>query len=151
MFFDNLLQPSHLLIVLAVALIVLGPKRLPEVGHALGRGLRDFRDAISGDHHDDHPELASPEVHEFSEAPSPPAPLQQQQPGATSAPLQQQQPPSTPAPLQQQQPSTPPAPLQQQQPGGAPETVPQQQPEPATAPQQRPPSAATPPAPPRPR
>ena len=39
----DLLQPTHLLFVLAVALLVLGPKRLPEVGRALGRGLRDFR------------------------------------------------------------------------------------------------------------
>jgi sec-independent protein translocase protein TatA len=45
----DLLQPTHLLFVLVVALLVLGPKRLPEVGRALGRGLRDFRSAISGE------------------------------------------------------------------------------------------------------
>jgi sec-independent protein translocase protein TatA len=45
----DLLQPTHLLFVLIVALLVLGPKRLPEVGRALGRGLRDFRSAINGD------------------------------------------------------------------------------------------------------
>jgi sec-independent protein translocase protein TatA len=45
----DLLQPTHLLFVLVVALLVLGPKRLPEVGRALGRGLRDFRTAISGE------------------------------------------------------------------------------------------------------
>lgn len=45
----DILQPTHLLFVLVVALLVLGPKRLPEVGRSLGRTMRDFRAAISGD------------------------------------------------------------------------------------------------------
>lgn len=45
----DILQPTHLLFVLVIALLVLGPKRLPEVGRALGRGLRDFRSALSTD------------------------------------------------------------------------------------------------------
>jgi len=45
----DILQPTHLLFVLVVALLVLGPKRLPEVGRSLGRGLRDFRSALSGE------------------------------------------------------------------------------------------------------
>jgi sec-independent protein translocase protein TatA len=49
----DILQPTHLLFVLVVALLVLGPKRLPEVGRALGRGLRDFRSAISGEERQD--------------------------------------------------------------------------------------------------
>jgi TatA/E family protein of Tat protein translocase len=44
----DILQPTHLLLILVVALVVLGPKRLPEVGRSLGKGLRDFRGAISG-------------------------------------------------------------------------------------------------------
>ncbi len=44
----DILQPTHLLLILLVALVVLGPKRLPEVGRSLGRGLRDFRQGISG-------------------------------------------------------------------------------------------------------
>jgi sec-independent protein translocase protein TatA len=44
----DILQPTHLLFVLVVALLVLGPKRLPEVGRSLGSGLRDFRAAING-------------------------------------------------------------------------------------------------------
>lgn len=48
----DILQPTHLLLILVVALIVLGPKRLPEVGKSLGRGLRDFRNALSGDDHE---------------------------------------------------------------------------------------------------
>jgi len=44
----DLLQPTHLLFVLVIALLVLGPKRLPEVGRSLGKGLRDFKEAVSG-------------------------------------------------------------------------------------------------------
>jgi sec-independent protein translocase protein TatA len=43
----------EVLIVLVIALIVLGPKRLPEVGKSLGRGMREFKDSISGDSKDD--------------------------------------------------------------------------------------------------
>jgi len=54
----DILQPTHLLFVLVVALVVLGPKRLPEVGRSLGRGLRDFKTAVSGEDHD--PPVAVP-------------------------------------------------------------------------------------------
>ena len=46
--FGDIVQPTHLLLILVVALIVLGPKRLPEVGRSLGRGLRDFRAGMQG-------------------------------------------------------------------------------------------------------
>jgi sec-independent protein translocase protein TatA len=49
----NILQPTHLIIVLIVALLVLGPKRLPEAGRALGQGLKEFKSSISGGHDDD--------------------------------------------------------------------------------------------------
>ncbi len=45
----DIFQPTHLLFVLVVALLVLGPKKLPEVGRQLGNGLRDFRAAINGE------------------------------------------------------------------------------------------------------
>ena len=45
----DIFQPTHLLFILVVVLIVLGPKRLPETARSLGRGLRDFKAAISGD------------------------------------------------------------------------------------------------------
>lgn len=48
MFGTDILAPSHILLILVVALIVLGPKRLPEVGRSLGRGLRDFRSGLQG-------------------------------------------------------------------------------------------------------
>ncbi|HTA96859.1 MAG TPA: twin-arginine translocase TatA/TatE family subunit [Solirubrobacteraceae bacterium] len=46
-------SPVHLLFLGAVALIVLGPKRLPEVARALGKGMREFRESINVDAHDD--------------------------------------------------------------------------------------------------
>lgn len=39
-------------IVLVIALLVFGPKRLPELGQSLGRGIREFKGSISGDHDD---------------------------------------------------------------------------------------------------
>jgi sec-independent protein translocase protein TatA len=46
--FGDIIQPTHLLFILVVALLVLGPKRLPEVGRSLGKGIRDFRGAMAG-------------------------------------------------------------------------------------------------------
>jgi sec-independent protein translocase protein TatA len=40
--------PLELVIVLAIALIILGPKRLPDAGKAVGRGMREFKDAVTG-------------------------------------------------------------------------------------------------------
>jgi sec-independent protein translocase protein TatA len=40
--------PLELVVVLAIALIFLGPKRLPEAGRSVGRGLREFKSAIAG-------------------------------------------------------------------------------------------------------
>ena len=44
--------PMELIIVLIVALIVLGPKRLPSAGRSLGRGMREFKQTLSGEQHD---------------------------------------------------------------------------------------------------
>jgi sec-independent protein translocase protein TatA len=43
----------EILILLLVALLVFGPKRLPEMGRSLGKGLREFKESISGDSKDD--------------------------------------------------------------------------------------------------
>jgi sec-independent protein translocase protein TatA len=45
--------PLELIVVLIIALIVFGPKRLPELGRSLGRGIREFRGSISGDKEDE--------------------------------------------------------------------------------------------------
>ncbi|MBV8708243.1 MAG: twin-arginine translocase TatA/TatE family subunit [Acidobacteriaceae bacterium] len=44
--FEGLLQPQHLLIILAVALFVFGPKKLPELGQGLGKGIRSFKESM---------------------------------------------------------------------------------------------------------
>jgi len=41
------LGPGEMLLILAIALVVLGPKKLPEAGRSLGRGLREFKDSVS--------------------------------------------------------------------------------------------------------
>jgi sec-independent protein translocase protein TatA len=46
--------PLELGLVLIVALIILGPKKLPDMGRSLGKGMREFKTAISGDSRDDH-------------------------------------------------------------------------------------------------
>ena len=46
----DIFQPTHLLFILVVALLVLGPKRLPEAGRALGGAIRDFKGAMTGEH-----------------------------------------------------------------------------------------------------
>jgi TatA/E family protein of Tat protein translocase len=78
-------NPVHLLFIAAVALIVLGPKRLPEVAKALGHGIREFREAIS----------QQPAPHVQQPAPYVQQPAQQVQPAAAPLPPQpaaQQQP-----------------------------------------------------------
>lgn len=45
--------PGELIVVLVIALLVLGPKRLPEVGRSIGDGMREFKDSLSGTRRDD--------------------------------------------------------------------------------------------------
>jgi sec-independent protein translocase protein TatA len=45
--------PLELAVVLIIALIVFGPKRVPELGRSMGKGIREFRSSISGKHDDD--------------------------------------------------------------------------------------------------
>ncbi len=41
--FNGLLQPTHLIIILVIVLIIFGPRRLPEIGGAVGKSIREFR------------------------------------------------------------------------------------------------------------
>jgi len=43
---EDLLQPRHLLVILLVAIIMFGPKKLPELGKGLAEGIKGFKDAI---------------------------------------------------------------------------------------------------------
>jgi sec-independent protein translocase protein TatA len=47
--FEGLFQPMHLLIIAGIALLVFGPKKLPELGKGLGDGIRGFKSAMSAD------------------------------------------------------------------------------------------------------
>lgn len=49
----------EMLIVLVIALVILGPKRLPDAGRSLGRGIREFKGAITGGGKDDEPAEAT--------------------------------------------------------------------------------------------
>lgn len=44
--FEGLIQPMHLLVIFAVALLVFGPKRIPEIGKGLGDAIRGFKNAL---------------------------------------------------------------------------------------------------------
>jgi TatA/E family protein of Tat protein translocase len=63
------LSPIQLIIVLVIAVLVLGPSRLPQFSRAVGKGLRDFKGALGGEHFDDDPPPAAK-----AEAAQPPAP-----------------------------------------------------------------------------
>ena len=56
---DGLFQPLHLLVLLIIAMFVFGPKRLPELGKAMGEGIRSFKNGIKGSapNRDEPPQL----------------------------------------------------------------------------------------------
>ena len=74
---EGLFQPTHLIVILLVALLVLGPKRLPGAGKALGTTFRDFKDAISGDNKEETPAVTQQAyVPPVATAPQPSTPVE---------------------------------------------------------------------------
>ncbi|MDR3718032.1 MAG: twin-arginine translocase TatA/TatE family subunit [Bryobacteraceae bacterium] len=63
--FEDLLKPQHLLLILAVALLVFGPSKLPELGKGLAQGIKNFKDAIKGE-----PEVNAADKTKSTEKPS---------------------------------------------------------------------------------
>jgi sec-independent protein translocase protein TatA len=61
-FMGELLTPTHLIVVLVVALLIFGPRKLPELGKGLGEGMRGFKDAIKGNPDPQKQDAAKPEV-----------------------------------------------------------------------------------------
>ena len=58
--FPGSIGPMEVVLVLVIALVVLGPKKLPDVARSVGKGMREFKDAVSGAdprHHDDDAEF----------------------------------------------------------------------------------------------
>ena len=47
--FEGLFQPMHLLVIFGIALLVFGPKKLPELGKGIGEGIRGFKAAMKDD------------------------------------------------------------------------------------------------------
>lgn len=54
------LGPAEIVIIGVVALLFFGPKRLPELARGMGKGIRDFKRALEGNHEDDKPALRPP-------------------------------------------------------------------------------------------
>jgi sec-independent protein translocase protein TatA len=52
---EGLFQPMHLLVILFIALLAFGPKKLPELGKGLGDGIRAFKNAMGGGQEDKNP------------------------------------------------------------------------------------------------
>jgi len=69
------LQPWHIVVLLAIALLLFGGKRLPEIGKSLGHGMREFKDAVTGNsapEPDPQPELPPAEPTVTTTTPTPP-------------------------------------------------------------------------------
>lgn len=47
--FDGLFQPTHLLVIFGIALLIFGPKKLPELGKGIGEGIRGFKAAMKAE------------------------------------------------------------------------------------------------------
>ncbi len=56
--FEGLFQPMHLLVIFGIALLVFGPKKLPELGKGIGDGIRGFKSAMK--EKDEQPEQSAP-------------------------------------------------------------------------------------------
>ena len=50
--------PLEIIIILVIVLVIFGPKRLPDLGRSLGRGMREFKDSVTGKDKDELPEGA---------------------------------------------------------------------------------------------
>ena len=56
--------PMEILVVLIIALIVFGPKRIPELGRSLGKGIREFKGSVTGDNDEDDEDKEMRELHQ---------------------------------------------------------------------------------------
>ena len=61
-------SPVELIIILVVVLIVFGPKRLPDLGRSLGRGMREFKDSVTGKTKEEEREQLEADAHAHGEA-----------------------------------------------------------------------------------
>ncbi len=68
----GLTQPWHIILILLIALLLFGGKRLPEIGRSLGSGMREFKDSLTG-----HPSPEPPQQPQQLPAPETPTPVAQ--------------------------------------------------------------------------
>jgi sec-independent protein translocase protein TatA len=113
----GLLQPTHLIFLLILALLLFGAKRLPEIGRSLGVGMREFKDSVTG------VQEATKIDTSRSELP-PPQPVQEAAPAPAPAPVAAAAPPAAEAPAPAEAPAAPEAP--------APAAAPEQETEPVS-------------------
>ena len=65
-------SPTHIILLLLIALLLFGAKRLPEIGRSLGTGMREFKDSVSGNDKTEQPELPPPETTTTTTSAAPP-------------------------------------------------------------------------------
>ena len=63
--FEGLFQPMHLLVIFGIALLVFGPKKLPELGKGIGEGIRGFKSQLAAELDTAHQEGESDASHEL--------------------------------------------------------------------------------------
>ncbi len=74
----NQIGPLEIVVVLVIVLLIFGPKRLPQLGRQMGRGMREFKDSITGERDHDEPDDRAldpaPEERSAADGPGAPAP-----------------------------------------------------------------------------
>ena len=86
--FGNTIGPGEIAIIMVIALLIFGPKKLPELGKGLGRGMRDFKRAVSGDDDDERKDEETKTKAEIPPTPVVAAPIVQAPVVETPAPAE---------------------------------------------------------------
>jgi sec-independent protein translocase protein TatA len=87
----GILQPTHLIFLLLLALLLFGAKRLPEIGRSLGVGMREFKDSVSGITNDETKVETRSELPPPAPVPAAAPPVQEAAPAAPVAAAEPEQ------------------------------------------------------------
>jgi sec-independent protein translocase protein TatA len=93
----GLLQPTHIIFVIAIALLVFGPKKLPEMGRSIGNGIREFKESMDGNSSPSEPAVHHNEATSDAPAAAPVHNRVADLPPAAAAPIHAPVEPRTPA------------------------------------------------------